>query len=151
MSDHTMELIMYSEKSFAVIGGTRDYKEQLKQLGGSFNANLRYNENKTAGWIFPKSKKDAVEKFLNHAQICEDELTRYRKTKEGLQSNTGDLQITREAFDALLSRVRELEKTVRQLQTSLENNTKVNNGEVNNGEVNDDESSVPKTRLLRRK
>lgn len=55
-----IQIIDYSEKSFAVIGETKVIKDQLKQLGGSFNPRL----NCGAGWIFSKKKLDEVKAFL---------------------------------------------------------------------------------------
>lgn len=54
------EIIDYSEKSFAVVGDTRAIKDELKRLGGRFNARLTCG----AGWIFSKSKQDEVKALL---------------------------------------------------------------------------------------
>lgn len=54
------EIIDYSEKSFAVVGDTRAIKDELKRLGGRFNARLTCG----AGWIFAKSKQDEVKALL---------------------------------------------------------------------------------------
>jgi hypothetical protein len=56
-----LEIVDYSEKAFAVIGNTKEIKEELKRLGGRFNARLTCG----AGWIFSKSKLDEVKEFLN--------------------------------------------------------------------------------------
>lgn len=56
-----LQLIDYSEKSFAVIGNTKPIKEKLKELGGSFNFRLSCG----AGWIFPITKKQNVLNFIN--------------------------------------------------------------------------------------
>lgn len=55
-----MKLVDYSDKSFAVIGNTKKYKDTLKSLGGRFNAKLACG----AGWIFPKSKSEEVRNAL---------------------------------------------------------------------------------------
>lgn len=60
-----MEVVDYSEKAIALIGETRDIKEQLKLLGGKFNPYLNINNEKVAGWIFPKTKKSELQKILN--------------------------------------------------------------------------------------
>jgi len=62
------EIINYSEKAIAVKGDTKTIKEQLKSLGGRFNPRLKTPENQEtrfAGWIFPKTKEDALRKALN--------------------------------------------------------------------------------------
>jgi len=51
-----VQLVDYSDKSFAVIGETKAIKDTLKELGGRFNMYLKCG----AGWIFPNSKKQAV-------------------------------------------------------------------------------------------
>ena len=52
----------YTEKSFVVLGDTRPHKENIKKLGGKWNSRLKDNK---MGWIFPMSKKDYVEKYIN--------------------------------------------------------------------------------------
>lgn len=61
ISAEGIEIIDYSEKSFAVIGETKPIKEKLKELGGSFNSRLTCG----AGWIFSKTKLDIVTNTLS--------------------------------------------------------------------------------------
>ena len=56
-----IQLVNYSEKAIAVIGDTRAIKDTLKAIGGRFNAHLTCG----AGWIFSKSKEDALRAALN--------------------------------------------------------------------------------------
>ena len=51
----------YSDKCIAVQGDTRKYKEDLKQLGGKYNANLKGGP----GWVFSKSNEKQVKDFIN--------------------------------------------------------------------------------------
>lgn len=62
-----VQIIDYSEKSFAVIGETKPIKDQLKELGGKFNFRLSCG----AGWIFPKTKLEEVQNLFTNqtAQI----------------------------------------------------------------------------------
>jgi hypothetical protein len=56
-----VEVVDYSDKSFVLYGNTKPIKEQLKELGGRFNMNLRASNGFTfAGWIFPITKKEGV-------------------------------------------------------------------------------------------
>lgn len=55
-----IEIVDYSEKSFAVIGDTKAIKDTLKELGGKFNFRLSCG----AGWIFSKTKLEDVKKVL---------------------------------------------------------------------------------------
>lgn len=55
-----IQVINYSEKSFALVGNTKPKRQLLKQLGGRFNPKLRCG----AGWIFSLKRKDDVLKKL---------------------------------------------------------------------------------------
>jgi hypothetical protein len=55
-----IQIVDYSEKSFAIIGETKPIKDHLKELGGKFNFRLSCG----AGWIFPKTKLQEVTDFL---------------------------------------------------------------------------------------
>lgn len=56
----------YSEKAFVVTGDTRKIKEDLKRLGGRFNARLTCG----CGWVFKKADEDKVWDFLVSADIA---------------------------------------------------------------------------------
>ncbi len=55
-----LQVVDYSEKAIAVTGNTRPVSDQLKALGGRFNARLSCG----AGWIFPKRKEQEVREAL---------------------------------------------------------------------------------------
>ena len=59
-----MSLIIedYSERSIVVRGDTKPYKEELKEMGGRFNRNLRDG----CGWIFSKKHEEEVRKFIEN-------------------------------------------------------------------------------------
>jgi hypothetical protein len=57
-------LIEYTDKAVAVFGDTKSIKDQLKQIGGRFNAYLTHNGEKRAGWIFPKTKSEELKKII---------------------------------------------------------------------------------------
>lgn len=59
-ANRVINLIDYSEKSFAAVGDTKAVKLQLMQLGGKFNPALRCG----AGWIFSKKRLAQVTKVL---------------------------------------------------------------------------------------
>jgi Large polyvalent protein associated domain 29 len=56
----SIQIVDYSEKSIAVIGETKPIKDILSNLGGKFNPRLSCG----IGWIFPKTKSEAVIKKL---------------------------------------------------------------------------------------
>lgn len=55
------QIVNYSEKAIAVIGDTKEIKDQLKAMGGKFNKYLKCG----AGWIFSATKRAQIEAFLN--------------------------------------------------------------------------------------
>jgi hypothetical protein len=50
-------LVEYSAKAIAVFGDTKSIKDELRVMGGRFNARLTFNGKKLAGWIFSKSQE----------------------------------------------------------------------------------------------
>lgn len=58
-----LKMINYSEKAIAVIGDTKEAKEQLKALGGRFNMRLSCGP----GWVFSKAVEDKVRAFCGGA------------------------------------------------------------------------------------
>ena len=50
-------VIEYSSRAIAVFGDTRSIKDDLRAMGGKFNARLTLNGQKRAGGIFPLSKE----------------------------------------------------------------------------------------------
>lgn len=56
-----IQIVDYSERSFAVIGETKPIKDQLYDMGGKFNKNLSCGP----GWIFSKRRLEAVQNALN--------------------------------------------------------------------------------------
>ena len=68
-----MNLFEYTEKSIVLVGeDTKLYKDQIKDLFGKFNNFLKprpeHKFDGGAGWIFSKSRKLDVEKFLTEAK-----------------------------------------------------------------------------------
>ena len=59
--DHSINIVDYSEKSFAVIGDTKEYKDDFKKLYGRWNPNLKCGK----GWIFSKKKLTEVQKLIH--------------------------------------------------------------------------------------
>lgn len=55
-----LNYIDYSEKSFAIVGNTKEIKSQLKKLGGKYNPKLKCG----AGWIFSKRREEKVRQSL---------------------------------------------------------------------------------------
>ena len=56
-----MKVSDYSDKSIAVQGDTRKYKEDLKKLGGKYNFELKGGP----GWVFPKTREKEINDFIS--------------------------------------------------------------------------------------
>lgn len=63
-SNLTFEIVDYSEKAIALFGDTKEIKDLLKAMGGKFNPRLTHNDEKQAGWIFSKLRRDELEMVL---------------------------------------------------------------------------------------
>lgn len=62
-------VVDYSAKAIAVIGDTAPIKDDLKALGGRFNARLTVEGEKVAGWIFSKSKEADVMAYVKKLNV----------------------------------------------------------------------------------
>lgn len=104
----------YTAKSFVVRGDTRDYKEEIKTIGGTWNARLTDKESgeKFGGWIFPGGKRKEVEKWLcskseGHEEQKSDsnsnhEPTTIQKPQPSImQSPTGEIEEIKNMLVAL--------------------------------------------------
>ena len=61
----SFEIVDYSEKAIALFGDTKAIKDLLSAMGGKFNPRLTHNNEKQAGWIFSKAKRDELNTILN--------------------------------------------------------------------------------------
>jgi len=117
-----MEVQDYTEKSIVVIGETKDNKDGLIKLGGKFNAKLKVGP----GWIFPKTEKERVLKFVNDGIITEKKTT-YKIKEESNQPKEEVISTTKKEFlkpdlltqinqkiDRILKEVEELKKLLTQ-------------------------------------
>lgn len=59
-----IEVVDYSERAYAVFGNTYDLRNQLKEIGASYNKWLKYGNGKKPGWIIGKRKKEELEKII---------------------------------------------------------------------------------------
>ena len=64
LSALSLEIVEYSEKAIAVFGDTKPIKDVLKGLNGLFRANLTYNGERRAGWIYSKKQETKVRETL---------------------------------------------------------------------------------------
>jgi hypothetical protein len=104
-----VQVINYSEKAIAVIGDTKEIKEQLKGLGGRFNFRL----NCGAGWIFPKTKEDSVMKLINSKTGVEHPsvyVGTYRKYNDGSLDGAWIDLVKCGSYDGFLAKCKEVHK-----------------------------------------
>lgn len=99
------EIIDYSEKSCAVIGETKEHKENLKLLGCKFNNNLTRegSEEKIPGWIFSKKNRESIENYLANGVVNVSKMPTHKN-----QQNF----VTIEEYNKLLARVAALEEKI---------------------------------------
>ena len=64
LSALNLEIVEYSEKAIAVFGDTKLIKDILKNLNGLFRANLTYNGERRAGWIYSRKQEQKVRETL---------------------------------------------------------------------------------------
>lgn len=90
-----MELLDYTEKSFVVIGDTKNIKDKLKDLGGRYNPNLTHPETKEklAAWVFSKKQKEKIQTFLKNGDSTVDPVDSIVDPIQrlGLRDNGADL------------------------------------------------------------
>jgi hypothetical protein len=144
-----LKIEAYTEKSIVVCGNTKDYKDQLKEHGGKWNSNLTKNGEKFGGWIYPISKKSALEKWIG--SVKKDPV------KETLTNTVSNVTST-----SIEKRLTEVEDKLNKILDLLQNVS--NEGEFktfkskvlglkekNTVEEDDEEDEeIPKKRLLRK-
>ena len=85
-----IQVVDYSEKAIAVIGETKQHKDKLKELGGSFNPRLSCG----AGWIFSKKRLEDVKAYFLSLKTAEqDNDIQNKENAEFEQVNSQESQI----------------------------------------------------------
>ena len=107
-----MNLFEYTEKSIVLVGeDTKLYKDQIKDLFGKFNNFLKprpeHKFDGGAGWIFSKSRKLDVEKFLK--DVKEGKVVKVVKVEKKERVDNDEVKELRKMIKALERRVRKLE------------------------------------------
>jgi hypothetical protein len=161
----SLNIVDYSEKAIAVFGDSTPYKIHLLNLNGKFNPSLRQNDQRQAGWIFPKTKKSEVEKIINQINngtiTASEQPTEHKEYKEyKVSKNTTEKEyVSKQDFMNLVSKVERLEQEYNNLLKSIGKNpskhTKSSNQssgseEEQEEEEESEEEEKPK-RLLRKK
>jgi len=161
-----IEIVDYSEKAIALFGETKNYREAITAAGGKFNPSLKYQEERRGGWIFPKVRRDAIEKLVNDINSGKCAVSApVEESKQKYSRPVGSTSVTNidnRAFLALVSRVEQLEQELDQVKRSLNLPNKVsvakpsstmNFQEEDEDEPPEDDEDAPRPtpRLLKKK
>jgi len=161
----------YTDRSIVVRGETRQYKEDLKKLGGKYNSRLKGEP----GWIFPKSKQNDIVKFMKEgkrlvseeeAQAGENRTLEWKSKRSSEQktyssSSSNDNKVLIDMIKTLTQKIEKMDKKISILMTA--NNIDTNSKQVSHKKVikkkvvessSDDDSSeedepAPRKRLLK--
>lgn len=60
-SDVNIEIVQYTEKSYAIFGDTKPIKESIKAAGGKWNRFLKKGTETVAGWVIPTKNRSIEE------------------------------------------------------------------------------------------
>ena len=117
----------YSDKCIAVQGDTRKYKEDLKQLGGKYNANLKGGP----GWVFSKSSEKQLKDFINKGVHISDEQKNSMPSRSSYVSNNAKESFPKETtsfstcspslleVSMLYSKLNNLENKINKIDTAI--------------------------------
>lgn len=159
----------YTDRSIVVRGETRQYKEDLKKLGGKYNSRLRGEP----GWIFPKSKQNDVVKFMKEGKrlVSEEEVragearTLEWESKRGGEqkissssssSSINDNKVLIDMIKTLTQKIALMDKKISILMTA--NNIDTGSNQVSHKKVvesssdddsREEEEQIPRKRLLK--
>jgi hypothetical protein len=130
----------YTDKSIAVQGNTRKYKEDLKKLGGKYNGSLKNGP----GWIFPKTLEKELRTFVKNGKrlVTEEEETTgeersTQRSKEWSESKSSSVNIppTLSEYASIINLIKSMSKKIDFLENSMnllltEEQKKINNNET---------------------
>ena len=117
----------YTDKSIAVQGNTRKYKEDLKKLGGKYNGSLKNGP----GWIFPKTLEKELRTFVKNGKrlVTEEEETtgeerstqRSKEWAESKSSSSSSVNIppTLSEYASIINLIKSMSKKIDFLENSM--------------------------------
>lgn len=100
----------YTDKCYVVRGDTKEYKDELKAIGGKWNGGLK--DGKGGGWIFPSSYHDKILNLISKSK-------KSPKSKSS-EKNTMDMKhyVTKKEYLTLATEVDRLRAIVENLAGS---------------------------------
>jgi len=118
-SKDSIFIVDYTEKAIAVFGDTKIIKDHLAGLGGKFNPSLKGdNDDKRAGWIFPKTKRSEVQSLLEKSKKGELPTLNSEENSSSKPhafepkrtvKNESEFILTKEMYLSLVTRIEKLE------------------------------------------
>lgn len=125
----------YSDKSFVVLGETREHKDNLKKIGGKWNSKLRDDK---AGWIFMMKDKATVEEYIKSGKVVSATISQS-------SSSSSPSSFTQDLFDE----IKLLRSEISLLREELRNFSKKSEKTQNLENIIQDDDEKPRRRLLR--
>lgn len=127
-----LNITQYTEKSFVVRGNTIENKEQLKNLGGKYNSNLKDGP----GWIFPNQLKSNVDQYISSGKVTEPDFKSESKSsstpssysssknyKDNKDKDSEELSNLRKRVESLEQEISKLYKII---ESKFDNNKSTN-------------------------
>jgi hypothetical protein len=59
-----LQLVRYSDRAIALIGDTKQIKDKLRELWGSYNPNLKINGQIVKGWVFSAKRESQLRQLI---------------------------------------------------------------------------------------
>ena len=140
-----LRIVDYSEKAIALLGDTFSIKDEIKQLGGTFNKNLNIDNTKVSGWIIQKNKKSELEELIKKTPTkAVSTIVNPHKAPISI-----DPRITHDMFANLFNKYEMLESRVIYLESMLKksNNIQYSNDEKEI-EIEEEQNVKPKRYLI---
>lgn len=76
-----LQIVDYSDKAIILTGDTKPLKDEIKALGGKFGSHFDTSKVSSGnGWLFPKTKLDEIQKFVN--KYCKKDIQNQLLIKE---------------------------------------------------------------------
>lgn len=115
-----IKIVEYSPQSIVIVGDTFAIKDKIKELGGSFSKSLTVEGNKVPGWVFPRTKKEEIEAFIQALPAQVQSKVTHVSSENNIKAPISiDPKITHEMFANLLNKYEMLEARVEYLEGAL--------------------------------
>jgi hypothetical protein len=124
----------YTEKSFVVLGETKEHKENLKKLGGKWNSKLRDDK---AGWIFMMKDKSIVQDYIDSGKVVNTNIN---------SSTIPTTYYQKQEYQELLEEIKLLRSEMSLLREQFKS---ISKPQVSQNIQDIDEDDKPRRRLLR--